>query len=250
MAGAGYIHGGVGSATLPLLASDIDDNNLEFSDPSQALLLELFCDAMNAELAAAWKKACESLPEDSLLAASASPVATKLRDYPSKEYLSEVGVQWPALVVARKEDGTAERLTVDMSVSRSKWEVTWVLGPVGFAECEKLQGSFAYFRSVVAKVIEQGGHAAYQEGKLVLVEGTSPFLAIAFAGYPTSGWARVDEDGPQVLAVTVTLEGIEQSVRTTDHLSAARGLEWHEDLRDGASPVIADFVVDETTCGT
>lgn len=246
MAGAGTIRGGLGAAALPIVASDISDTELAFADQAQLLLLGLLEAAVNAELTDAWTKVCASLPPESLLAASELPVKTTLTLVPTKEHLSQLAVGWPILSVTRTGESESGFFTVDTRTIRQKWDVTWMLGPVGFAEAAKLQGALAYFCSVVDRVLAQKGHAAYQSGALVLAEDTSPFLAVEVFGLE-AGFGRVDEDGPQVLAATVKLEAIERFLPTFGHLSTIDGITLKEHLKNAGADLLTDFVVDDTT---
>lgn len=246
MAGAGPIYGGLGAAALPLAAGDISDTELAFVDQAQQLLLDLLAAAINYELTDAWTKVCASLPPDSKLVGSTAPVGSKWRLAPTKEHLSETAVSWPILSVTRTGESEAGFFTVDTRTIRQKWDVSWMLGPVGLAESSKLQGALAYFFSIVDRTIAQKGHVAYESGELVLASESSPFLAVEVFGLD-GGFVRVDEDGPQILAATVKLDAIERFLPTLDHLSAIDGVKLREHLASPDGANITDFVVDDTT---
>ena len=215
---------GAGGLKLPLKATDIDSTELSYAvaDPALHALLALFEAALNAELTESWTVVCASpasLPADSILADSTTPVADKLHVSPTPDVLDVMRQRecgWPLLTLSRDGPEEAEEYGLHRQKWKQKWQLYWIAGPITATDWLKLAGVERLIAETVKRVCYLQSHPAHNDG-------ADQLAADSVDDPPVLGTIRVigsemDWGGPdgKFAAVQVTLESTDLTTELTD----------------------------------
>lgn len=174
-------------------------------DPARDRLLELFKMAINYEFGARWTAAVQSLDPRSKFFPTL-PVSDALPCAPTKRAIEQRKSGFPLLCLHRSGDIEVEQYVMDSHRLVQDWTMHWILGP-GDLEVERKLGDFwPGIVKLVAHVIRQRGHSAYDNGRLQFFTDTSAISGISIVRASPLGVASFsDEDSATYHAGFLTL---------------------------------------------
>jgi hypothetical protein len=143
-----------GLATFP--TDSTAESTLTSLDPARDIFLAVLKAAINYELGGRWQAAAS----DTQLV-DTEPVQSSHPQEPDRDYMREVKVSFPALFLHREGDSEIVPFSLSRQKVTQKWQVHWILGPLGAANRRKLTDAFPFVAKLIAEVVEQGGHPAY-----------------------------------------------------------------------------------------
>lgn len=161
MTAANSLHRRFGRVSLPLAAST--ESSLEYLDPANQILLDLFAAALNAELAPVWDSAVAGTALEGKDGPS-TPVMQRLSAVPDAATLQSVKVAFPLLCVARSSSRPAQgdELSLDKPRRVQLWDVDYLLCPLTVGNEQRVAPVLPLVDSILRSVIEEGGHLAYR----------------------------------------------------------------------------------------
>ncbi len=198
----------LGGLTLPAV-EDSENATLASLDPGRDILLALFAAAINSELGAAWTAVTNTLGAGHKMQGT-SPVQSTLPDEPTEQYLTQVKKVFPLLALHRMGAGTYTQLTLETIRLVQPWKLYYILGPLDVIDSRKLKDACVAVAKIVAIVIRDRKHLAYEDGDLQFFDLFSSIRAVSHEG---PGQAAYAGDSSTVIfwAIEINLETIEKS---------------------------------------
>jgi hypothetical protein len=202
----------LGGLDLPVEAADVGDT-LNALDPGVHLLAELFKAAINGELTDAWQKVVGSTsPVNAGVIGSAHPlyntlpVADTLELEPTPAIMTQRKAVWPMLCVHRMGRATYDDIALQLTRRTQTWGLHYILGPLDVADLHKLNKICVAVTAIVAMVIRDRGHRAYQNGAVQFFPDTEAFTSIRLVSHEGPGQAKFSESGDSTLYYAVSME--------------------------------------------
>lgn len=193
-----------GNLSFPLNPNDFD-GTLAPLDPVRDTLLELFKAAINDEFEAVWDTVVDGV--DTLT--DTDPVESTWPGMPSPELMQQRKCDFPALFLYRDGEAEFEDYSLAQTRRTQTWGLDYILSPLGADDFRRAGDILFGVSQLVALVIQEKGHPAYQSGASVTTGVGLSSLEVTRARL---GQARFgDADGPTYLSLSMTLRTTELS---------------------------------------
>ncbi len=215
-------------------------------DPACDILCDLFAAAITAEFGEHWSTVMVGTP-----LASTVPVQSKIRELADVEAMRQVKSTFPLLSVAPTEDPqTITFVTLDEKYLTTRWEVSWILGPLEIADITKISPVLRAAGKACISVVEEGGHKAYSayvSNGYTMVQPVFQqcgFDSVRVVQFFVGG-AKISETGPRYHAMTLILETTEL-IQIGERGGTLTGATVHLGTGD-ATGIARDLVIGDTS---
>lgn len=197
-----------GGLTLPAVEDDSTDT-LASLDPARDALLAFFAAAINSELGAAWSAITGMLQVGHRLDGT-QPVQSTFPDEPTEQYLTQVKKAFPLLALHRSGTGTYTQLTLETIRLVHPWKLYYILGPIDVIDSRKLKDVCVAVAKVIAIVIRDRKHQAYESGALQFFDYFTSIRTVSHEGPGQAAYAG-DKSTTIYWAIEINLETVERS---------------------------------------
>jgi hypothetical protein len=179
-------------------------------------------------------------------AAIPDAVVTTWNVDPGPYLLDNIRRRFPLLALYRKDSQFNERTAV-WEHEMARWECAYVLPPLNWDQAEKLVPILTAVARVLGHATRQGWDPAFMSGAKVW---TPAFAGIETIGVTSGRYGRYTDAQGLIYHGWIGVIDAKEIVRayTPDPFQALAGVDFHEDLMDGATnTTVTDEVVVDTS---